>query len=78
MRAMILHQHAPAAAEGLRLGERPVSESQAGELLVKVACCAICRTDLHVIEGELPLEKANAALQDLHSDRIAGSGVLVP
>src|SRR5215831_7487552 len=25
-----------------------------GELLVRVAACAICRTDLHVIEGDLP------------------------
>lgn len=30
----------------------------AGEVLVKVHCCAVCRTDLHVIEGELPSKKS--------------------
>ena len=49
MRAMVLD------APGTPLAERtlPRPEPQAGELLVKVAACAVCRTDLHVVDGEL-------------------------
>lgn len=34
--------------------ERPVPEPAAGELLVRVAACGVCRTDLHVLDGEIP------------------------
>jgi alcohol dehydrogenase, propanol-preferring len=34
--------------------EMPVPEVQAGDVLVRVSACAVCRTDLHVIDGELP------------------------
>jgi len=34
--------------------ERPLPTPKAGELLVRVEACAVCRTDLHVIDGELP------------------------
>ncbi|MFD0598501.1 zinc-dependent alcohol dehydrogenase family protein [Catellatospora coxensis] len=40
----------PAAAGGAR----PVPEPGADELLVRVRACAVCRTDLHVAEGDLP------------------------
>ncbi|MCC7424756.1 MAG: zinc-dependent alcohol dehydrogenase family protein [Planctomycetaceae bacterium] len=32
----------------------PRPEPAAGELLIRVAACAVCRTDLHVVDGELP------------------------
>jgi len=54
MRAMIVEQRAPVEQRPLRLVDRPVPVPGAGEVLVKVDVCAICRTDLHVIEGELP------------------------
>jgi propanol-preferring alcohol dehydrogenase len=38
----------------LRLTERAVPVPGAGEVLVKVAACGVCRTDLHVVDGELP------------------------
>lgn len=38
----------------LRLEELPVREPGAGELLIRVRACAVCRTDLHVVDGELP------------------------
>jgi propanol-preferring alcohol dehydrogenase len=38
----------------LRLVERPVPEPGPGELLVRVICCGVCRTDLHLAEGDLP------------------------
>jgi len=50
MRAMRLH----APREPLRLEELPVPEPAAGEVLIRVRACAVCRTDLHVVDGELP------------------------
>jgi alcohol dehydrogenase, propanol-preferring len=38
----------------LVLRERPMPAPQAGEILVAVAACGVCRTDLHVVDGELP------------------------
>ena len=32
----------------------PVPEPAPGEVLVRVRACGVCRTDLHVVEGELP------------------------
>ena len=47
---------APAAAESrpLELRDVPVPDPGPGELLVRVAANGVCRTDLHVVEGELP------------------------
>jgi propanol-preferring alcohol dehydrogenase len=41
----------------LRLVDDPVPEPGAGELLVKVLACGVCRTDLHVTEGDLPVHR---------------------
>ena len=38
----------------LELEERPLPEPGPGEVRIKVEACAICRTDLHVIDGDLP------------------------
>ena len=40
--------------EHLRAVEVPVPEPDADQLLLRVRCCAVCRTDLHVVDGELP------------------------
>jgi len=37
----------------LRLLDRPVPEPGPGELLIRVLCCGVCRTDLHLAEGDL-------------------------
>jgi propanol-preferring alcohol dehydrogenase len=37
--------------------ERPVPRTRAGEILVAVSACGVCRTDLHVVDGELPHPK---------------------
>jgi propanol-preferring alcohol dehydrogenase len=50
MRAMLLE----AAGQPLRLAEVPRPEPGPGQLLVQVEACAVCRTDLHVVDGELP------------------------
>jgi alcohol dehydrogenase, propanol-preferring len=53
MKAMVLDR--PGAE--LRLAELPVPEPGAGQILVRVKACAVCRTDLHVVDGELPEPK---------------------
>ncbi len=53
MRAMLLD----AAGQPLRLAQIPVPQPGAGELLVRVRACGVCRTDLHVADGELPNPK---------------------
>lgn len=39
--------------QSLRLADLPMPRCGAGQLLVKVRACAVCRTDLHVVDGEL-------------------------
>lgn len=38
----------------MRLEERPNPQPREHEILVEIAACAVCRTDLHVVDGELP------------------------
>src|SRR5690349_16708810 len=45
-------QYVPRSA--LELTRVPDPEPGAGEVLVKVGACGVCRTDLHVVDGELP------------------------
>lgn len=54
MKAMVLTRTADVGTEPLQLRELPTPEPGPGEMLVRVSICGICRTDLHVIEGELP------------------------
>ena len=49
MRAMLLD----APGRSLRPAELPLPEPGAGELLVRVHACGVCRTDLHVLDGEV-------------------------
>ncbi|MBE3557278.1 MAG: zinc-dependent alcohol dehydrogenase family protein [Firmicutes bacterium] len=54
MYAWVVSRPAPLEAGPLRLQERPAPQPGPGELLIDVAFCGVCHTDLHVIEGELP------------------------
>jgi alcohol dehydrogenase, propanol-preferring len=40
--------------QALQLRDVPKPKAKAGELLVRVNACAVCRTDLHIVDGELP------------------------
>src|SRR5581483_813343 len=57
MRAMLLHETRPAEDSPLRLEEVLTPSPAAGQIRVRVSCCAVCHTDLHVVEGELQLPK---------------------
>src|SRR3984957_17241997 len=54
VRAWGVERRAPVETNPLRYVQKPVPEPAPGELLVRVLACAVCRTDLHVIEGDLP------------------------
>jgi alcohol dehydrogenase, propanol-preferring len=51
---MVLHQPAKVESRPLALEDVAKPEPRADELLVRIDNCAVCRTDLHVIEGDLP------------------------
>ncbi len=57
MRAWVVSQPGPIDTGPLRYVEKPVPEPAPGELQVQVLACAVCRTDLHVSEGDLPVHR---------------------
>src|SRR5438132_12684744 len=57
MRAMVLEWQAAIESAPLELRDVPDPVPGPREVRLRVTCCAICRTDLHIIEGDLPLEK---------------------
>lgn len=54
MRAMLLDRLAPVEERPLRLVDVPDPVPGPGEIRVRVSACGVCRTDLHVVEGDLP------------------------
>jgi propanol-preferring alcohol dehydrogenase len=50
----------PIASGPLRLTDRPVRDPGPGQILVKVSTCGVCRTDLHLAEGDLPPHRRGA------------------
>jgi propanol-preferring alcohol dehydrogenase len=54
---MVLEQAAPAASGPLRAVEREPEAPAAGMLLLRVAACGVCRTDLQLCEGDIALHK---------------------
>ena len=55
---MVLDAPAPIETHPLRLGEVPVPEPAADEVRIKVHACGVCRTDLHVVEGDLEVRRS--------------------
>ena len=47
--------------DNLRLDEVPIPDPSDAELLVRVVACGVCRTDLHIVDGDLPLHRARGA-----------------
>jgi propanol-preferring alcohol dehydrogenase len=43
--------------EPLRIEETPKPQPAAGQVLLRVRACGVCRTDLHIVDGELPLRQ---------------------
>jgi propanol-preferring alcohol dehydrogenase len=70
MRAMVLDR----PKTPLVLRERPVPAAAAGELLIAVSACGVCRTDLHVVDGELEHPKLPIVPGHEIVGRVAGIG----
>ena len=45
------------AKQPLQIEEMPQPQLAAGQVLLRVRACGVCRTDLHIVEGELPLRR---------------------
>ena len=58
MKACLLHAPAPIETNPLKYGDVAMPQPKSGEVLVRVRACGVCRTDLHVIEGELSPRKS--------------------
>ena len=75
MRAAVLER----APGGLRLEEIPVPEPRAGEILVRVAACGVCHTDLHVMKAEVAFPTPAVMGHEITGTVAAlGPGVLGP
>jgi len=64
MRSMVLHS----PGQSLNETEWPQPKTDVGQVLVRVSACAVCRTDLHVVDGEL----ANPKLPLIPGHEIVG------
>jgi len=70
MRAMVLERQ----RQPLRLAELPDPEPGPGQLLVSVSACGVCRTDLHIVDGELTEPKLPLVLGHQIVGTVAGAG----
>lgn len=54
VKAVVLDAPGPVEQHPLCLSERPALHAASGRALLRVRACGLCRTDLHIVEGELP------------------------
>jgi propanol-preferring alcohol dehydrogenase len=54
MKAAVFHSATLASEARLRLEQVPQPQTEAGQVLLRVRACGVCRTDLHIIDRELP------------------------
>ncbi len=73
MLAMVLE----GAGRTLRARQIPVPIPSENEVLIQVSACGVCRTDLHIVDGELPLHKPNLVPGHEIVGRIAKLGAAV-
>src|SRR4029077_3423540 len=58
MKACLLEHPAPIETNPLKYIDVQRPDPGPGQVLIRVSCCAVCRTDLHVVEGELAPRKS--------------------
>src|SRR3954454_12172275 len=59
MKAAVLTHQRPITERPLDVSEREEPSNRSGFVKLKVRACGVCRTDLHIVEGELPLLRDN-------------------
>ncbi|MFG1611303.1 zinc-dependent alcohol dehydrogenase family protein [Nonomuraea wenchangensis] len=74
MRAWVVREPGPIASGPLELVERDVPEPGPGEVLVRVEACGVCRTDLHLAEGDLPPRRPRTTPGHQVVGRVEGTG----
>jgi alcohol dehydrogenase, propanol-preferring len=77
MKAWVLNSPAPIDTRPLRFTEVAVPTPGDEEVLIRVSACGICRTDLHVVEGDLPVRKPRVIPGHQVVGEIAGVGAEV-
>jgi propanol-preferring alcohol dehydrogenase len=77
MKAWVLKKPGPVSDHPLQLEEVPNPVPSDDEVLIEVNACGICRTDLHVVEGELPVRRTSIIPGHQIVGRIAGNGASV-
>jgi propanol-preferring alcohol dehydrogenase len=63
-----------AVKEPLRLVELPVPKPGGGQVLIRVSVCAVCRTDLHIVSGELSEPKLPLVIGHMIVGRVEAAG----
>lgn len=71
---MVLAHPAPVESSPLVASDVPIPEPKDGEVLIRVSACGMCRTDLHVTEGELKPKLANVIPGHQVVGRVVASG----
>ena len=56
MRAAVLRKDFPPGEDALSIEDVPIPQPGEGESLLKVLACGVCRTDLHILEGDIPMK----------------------
>jgi alcohol dehydrogenase, propanol-preferring len=74
MRAAVLATPQPVGNRPLEIRQVPVPEPGAGHVLLRVRACGVCRTDLHIVEGELPPVRPDIIPGHQIVGEIAGGG----
>lgn len=70
MRAMLLE----APRQPLRLSDQPPPKPGPGQVLIRIGACGVCRTDLHILDGELTMPKLPLVLGHEIVGTVAGLG----
>jgi propanol-preferring alcohol dehydrogenase len=79
MKAAILTRPQSIAQRPLLIGDVPQPEAGAGEVLLRVRACGVCRTDLHIVEGELPARRDRVIPgHQIVGEVVAGAGADLP
>ena len=79
MRAAILRVPGPVGGRPLEIGEVAKPVCGPGEVLLSVRACGVCRTDLHITEGELPPHRSPVVLgHQIVGDVVDGATALLP
>ena len=75
MKSCFLRAPAKVESNPLEFGDVPRPEPGPGEVSIRVEVCGVCRTDLHVIEGELPPQKSPVIPGHQAVGHVAAAGI---